>query len=103
MVHSVTPILGFNDTLSDAQPHWDLGRTTPAGVPIASPQLGTVVTGSDGHDYVFAKATGAVASAATAVVLTEPAMTFAAGAGAFTTVAANQAIGDFAWLKKTAI
>ena len=63
--------------------------------------LGTAVLGSDGHKYVYAKSTGTIA-AATAVVLTEPADTFAAGAGAFTTVVASVS-GDYCWIKQTSI
>jgi hypothetical protein len=65
--------------------------------------LGFMGKGDDGHDYVFAAASAVVAPAAV-VILTEPAFTFATGAGAWTypgTVAA--AIGDQIMLKRTLI
>lgn len=96
MAFSITPSLGFIDTLSDPYGYWDTNTGKP------SPQLGSVIKGSDGHDYVFAQASAAVATANTVVILTEPGMTFATGAGAWQTTAANQAIGDRTWLKKTA-
>lgn len=71
--------------------------------PIKQAALGTVLKAADGHDYVYAQATGAIPTS-TVVVLTEPAMTVAAGAGAWTyTGTATLASGDRAWIKKTAI
>ena len=65
--------------------------------------LGTVVRGNDGHNYVYARATGAIADDATAV-LTEPAMTVASGAGDWTNrTGATLAANDYAWVQKTAI
>jgi hypothetical protein len=68
-----------------------------------SAPVGTKFSYDDGHDYVMATASGAVAAGAT-VILTEPALTFATGAGAFTypgTVALVS--GDKTLLRKTAI
>lgn len=83
--------------------------TPSTGVPLtqthkdAMVQVGSKVVGLDGHDYVYARNPGgAQVAASTTVILTEPAMTFAAGAGAFTTVVAVPA-GEFGWLRKTAI
>jgi hypothetical protein len=67
-----------------------------------TPKLGTVVTAEDGHDYILAKASGAIANAAVAI-LTEPAMTMATGAGAWTNTNAALVLNDLAWFKKTAI
>ena len=65
--------------------------------------LGTIIKGRDGHDYVFAKASGTI-GASTAAVLTEPAMTMAAGAGSWTTLASPTFVAnDYGWFKKTAI
>lgn len=88
MAYSVSPFVGFR-----------IGEiNSPNG-----PALGTVVVADDGHDYIYAKASGAVASDAV-VVLTEPAMTVATGAGAWTNKnGAALALNDKAWLKKTAI
>lgn len=64
--------------------------------------LGTVVRALNGRQYVLAQASGAVAND-TAAVLTEPAMTFAAGAGAYTTRAGAVVSGQRAWLESNAI
>ena len=85
----------------------------PAGVNIeAAPNLslapfkgiplGTVVRADDGRMYIFARASAAVA-ASTAVVLTEPAFTFAGGAGAWTTQGTAVPINAYVWLKSNAI
>lgn len=87
MAFTVTPVLGITLSTNDS--------TTPTVA------LGTAIIASDGHKYIYAKSTGTIA-AATAVVLTEPAETFAAGAGAWTTVVASVS-GDYCWLKQTAI
>ena len=64
---------------------------------------GTIVRGNDAHDYIYALASGAIANDATAI-LTEPAMTAAAGAGAWTNRTGTAlAAGNYAWLQKTAI
>lgn len=76
--------------------------------PTKQAPIGTVVKGDDGHDYIYASASGAVAPAAV-VILTEtvtngvPAYTVATGAGAWTHVGATAlAAADKAWFKKTA-
>lgn len=97
-----TPSLGgslnTNGGLVGGLPYYDSGRSVP------SPQLGTVFKAIDGHDYIFAQASAAIASNV-AVVLTEPAMTMATGAGAWTspTVTGGVPSGQYAWFKKTAI
>ncbi|MFD9897472.1 hypothetical protein [Mesorhizobium sp. NPDC059025] len=90
MTYSVTPIIGLR-----------IGEVIKTGED-AGGFLGTVVTGNDGHDYILAQATGNIANAATAV-LTEPAMTMASGAGAWTNTSPALVSGDRAWFKKTAI
>jgi hypothetical protein len=65
-------------------------------------KLGTLVRGDDARMYVLAKATADVA-ANTASILTEPAMTFAGGAGAWTTQGTAITNGQVAWLKSSAI
>lgn len=64
--------------------------------------VGTVSRGADGRMYILAKASAAV-GATTAVVLTEPAMTFAAGAGQWLTQGTAVPINAFVWLKSAAI
>lgn len=96
-----TPSLGssinVNAGLVGPIPYWDSGRAVP------SPQLGTVMQAVDGHTYIFAQASAAIASAAVCI-LTEPAMTMATGAGAWTapTVTGGVPINQYAWFKKTA-
>ncbi len=96
-----TPSLGgslnTNAGLVGTLPYYDSGRAVP------SPQLGTVFKAIDGHDYIFAQASAAIASNV-AVVLTEPAMTMATGAGAWTspTITGGVPINQYAWFKKTA-
>lgn len=76
-----------------------------------SPKLGTKETGDDGHEYVLVQASGTITAAAspgTAIVVTEPAFTAAAGAGAFnappsTVYASNIVSGDVFWARRTAI
>lgn len=99
MPFNITPSLGANINKLDGQkPYYDGNFANP------SPKLGTVVKADDGHDYIWAQASAAVASGAV-VILTEPAMTFATGAGAWTspTVTGGIAQNGYAWLKKTAI
>lgn len=75
---------------------------------IVSPQLGDTSKGDDGHDYVWVKASGAIAAAAapgTQVSITEPAMTAASGAGGFyapnnTVMTAALASGDYFWARR---
>lgn len=73
---------------------------------LVSPVVGTRETGDDGHDYVFVRASAAIASATpgTEVTITEPAMTAATGAGGFR-APAGQAVasGDYFWARKTAL
>lgn len=96
MAISITPSLGVNLKFVGPNTYNDSGAPTPA--------IGTVVKGSDAHDYIFAKASAAIASAAVCI-LTEPAMTMATGAGQWTapTVTGGVPTNNYAWFKKTAI
>ena len=69
--------------------------------PVKQP-LGTKLESDDGHQYILAKASAAIASAAVCI-LTEPAMTMAAGAGSWTasTVTGGVPSGATAWFKRT--
>lgn len=103
MAYSITPSLGAPVSINDGAigaplGYWDTGSGK------GSPGLGSVVKGSDGHDYILALASANVASNAV-VILTEPAMTFATGAGAWTapTVTGGVLSGQQAWLMRTAI
>lgn len=65
--------------------------------------LGTKMNGRNGRDYVFTKATGAIASAA-AVVVTEPGFTVATGAGSFTNRTGKAiATGESLWVEKNTL
>lgn len=90
MPFSVTPSAGYdlNDTLND-----DEGKQVKAG---------TSCLGDDGHLYVCVTSTANIAASAV-VILTEPAMTVATGAGAFTAPAIATLSGERFWVKKTAI
>jgi hypothetical protein len=71
-----------------------------------SPVVGTKEVGDDGHDYVWVKASAAIAAAAspgTQVTITEPAMTAAAGAGGFYAPVAGVASGTYFWARKGAL
>jgi len=75
---------------------------------IASPQLGVMEPGDDGHTYVWVQASGAIPAAAapgTQVTITEPAMTAAPGAGGYyappsTLMPTALAAGDRFWARK---
>lgn len=91
-----TPSLGLstnaNGGLVGPVPFWDEGRNVP------SPQPGSVVTGADGAKYILAKATGVIPPN-TNVVLTEPAMTVAAGAGDWYSQTTAIPINNYAWFR----
>jgi len=97
MVYPITPSLGINLAFVGTLPYND------SSVP--SPAIGTVVKATDGHDYMLAQASAAIASAAV-VALTEPAMTMATSAsGQWTapTITGGVPSGSYAWFKKTKI
>jgi hypothetical protein len=98
MAYTITPSLGADVNYSKlVKPFYD------ANAPGMSPALGTVVKASDGHDYVLCQASATVASGAT-VAITEPAFTFATGAGGFTAPAITGMIsGSYAWLKRATL
>lgn len=89
---SISPTLGVN-----------LGAIYPSTDPYYNEiPLGTVVRAKNGRMYIFAQASGSIADN-TAVVLTEPAMTIAAGAGSWTTRSGALSAGDRAWVESNAI
>lgn len=105
MAFNITPSLGVdlaNDgALSGASPSVALPYYGAVSGFI-SPKLGSKIIADDGHEYILAQASAAVASNAV-VILTEPAMTFATGAGAWTapTITGGVANGSYAWLMRT--
>lgn len=84
MVFRTTPQLGPQiDDVFTGLPYWDV-----PGITAPSYKLGNKEVGSDGHDYVFVKASADIASTAstgTQVTLTEPAFTVATGSGGYWT------------------
>lgn len=90
MSTNITPSLGINLD-------YIYGATERTDVP-----LGTVVRGADGRMWVLVQASANIANN-TAVILTEPAMTVAAGAGAFTTRKGAVTTGQRFWVQSNAI
>lgn len=90
---NINPTLGVN-----------LGAIYPPADPFYNelPGLGTVVRGRNGRMYVLAQASANIADN-TAVILTEPGMTIAAGAGTWTTRSGALSTGDRAWIESNAI
>ena len=89
MVFRITPSLGPDVEQHSTAYYWDLDNTTPAGVQLASYQLGSKVNASDGYEYMHVKAGGSNIAAATQVqVTTDGTFVATAGAGGFYTVGA---------------
>lgn len=65
-------------------------------------KAGTLVNGDDGHSYIYASASAAIAADAVCI-LTEPALTMATGAGDWTAPSSAVASGSYAWFQKTAV
>lgn len=95
MPFNITPSLGTDLNYVGAKPFYDANFSVP------SPKLGSKVVGDDGHDYVFVSASANIA-ANTAIIITEPAMTAAAGAGPFSTQATAPTSGQFFWARSNA-
>lgn len=90
--------------ITPSLPGLGLNKIALSTDPVVKQPLGTALKADDGHVYVLAKASAAIASAAVCI-LTEPAMTIATGAGAFTapTVTGGVPSGATAWFKRTLI
>lgn len=95
MPYSITPSVGIDLKYVGAKPYYDGNSPTP------TPKLGTKVVGDDGHNYVFVQASANI-NASTAIVITEPAMTAAAGAGAFSTQGTAVTSGQYFWARANA-
>lgn len=103
----ITPNLGPDLFQVSTEFYWDtISKNVGSTTIVPSYQLGTTVVGNDGHSYVFVKTVGSIASGAT-VVLTEPAMTVATGAGAFTAPVTVGAVaipaGSFIHVRRTTL
>lgn len=91
MAFRTTPQLGPQiDEVFAGVPYWDsqLGLSTADAGVDPSYRLGTKEVGSDGHDYVFVKASADIAATPTTgtqVSVSEPGFTVTAGAGGYYT------------------
>jgi len=90
MSRNITPSLGINFD-------YIYGSTEKLDVP-----LGTVMRGADGRMWILAQASAGIANNA-AVVLTEPAMTIASGAGSWTNRKGALTTGQRAWVQSNAV
>lgn len=110
MAFRTTPQLGPQlDDVYTSLPYWDGGLgVSNGGTGVApSPKLGTRETGSDGHDYIWVKASAEIASASgngTQVVIDEPAFTAAAGSGGWYSIpSVTVADQTYFWARKGAL
>lgn len=100
---NVRPNLGANFNDPEIQYYWDqIGNPTNDPARGASPQLGVVYMGNDGHDYVHAKATPAFAANARADLNETTWAATANASGAWQAVVATAA-GEYVWLKRFVI
>lgn len=104
-----TPQLGpqLNEVFTGV-PYYDqgLGVGTPSLGQGPSPKLGNKEVGDDGHDYIWTQASAAISAAAapgTQVIIDEPAMTAATGAGGWYAPIAGVLINQYFWARKGAI
>lgn len=100
MAFNTTPVLGVDLDYNGPLPYHDTGKPAP------SPKLGTKVIGDGGHEHVFVQASANISAAGapgTAVAITEPAFTAAAGAGGFNAPVAGVTSGNYFWARRTAL
>lgn len=96
MAYSTSHHLGININYVGAKPWYDINGST------MSPAVGSKVAGNDGHTYVLVTASAGIAPS-TAIVITEPAMTAAGGAGAYSTQGTAVLTGQFFWARSNAL
>ncbi|MDZ7906524.1 MAG: hypothetical protein U5N55_12690 [Cypionkella sp.] len=99
--YNITPSLGANFRDPETVYHWDLIAPSSSG---ASPQLGTMLRGNDGRDFVHAKATPAFAASARAD-LNETTWALTANAAGAWVLPANvaTAAGENVWVRRFVI
>lgn len=100
MAFNTTPVVGVDLDYNGPIPYYDAGKAAP------SPKLGTKVVDDTGHERVWVQASAniaALASPGTAVTITEPAFTAAAGAGGFNAPVAGVTSGNYFWARRTAL
>lgn len=105
--HQLGPQL---DDVFTGLPYWDMGGNlvngNATGLTEPSYRLGNKETGSDGHDYVWVRASANIAATAgtgTQVTITEPAFTVATGSGGYWTPPATAIVsGQYFHVRKGA-
>lgn len=97
MAFRTTPQLG--PALDAVIPAGDAWYDIPGKGTIASPQYGTKETGSDGRDYIWVKAGGAIA-ATTQIALDASFNATTGGSTGYFTQATAVATGDSFWARK---
>lgn len=99
----IEPSLGPDLTQVSTENYWDtISKNVGSTTVVPSYALGSSVNGSDGHTYVYCKATAAIASGV-AIVVTEPAFTAVTGAGLYTApvIAGGVPINGFFHARRT--
>lgn len=96
MAFNITPSLGADLDYVGAKPYYD------ANFGVISPKLGSKLVGDDGHARVLVQASANIA-ANTAIIITEPAFTAAAGAGIFSTSGTAVLNGQYFWARANAL
>lgn len=97
MVFRITPSLGPDLEQHATDFYWDLNSDTPTYA------LGSLVHGSDGHEYVLVEAGAAFSTIGTDVQINETTWVATAGAGGFETPVAGIANGERFHARKIAL
>lgn len=102
----ITPSLGPDLWQASTEFYWDT-ISKPVGSTTITPsyQLGSMVVGNDGHEYVFVKTTGTIASGAQVTAPAGPTWEVATGTGGYTVPATGASIpaGTFLHVRRTAV
>ncbi|MDI9407813.1 MAG: hypothetical protein QM523_01040 [Candidatus Pacebacteria bacterium] len=98
--YNITPTLGADFRDPETANYWDLIDPSRASNP--SPQLGTMLQGNNGFDYVYGKATPAFAALARADLNTTT-WAFTANASGAWEFPVAVAAGENAWAKRFVI
>jgi len=91
---SASPVIGINTA--------DIFSSTDTG--FNSVPLGTVAVGANGHKYIFVQASAGIATGDTTpvvVIVTEPGLTAATGAGAYQHRGVAVTTGQRFWVEQT--
>lgn len=102
----ITPSLGPDLWQASTEFYWDtVSKTVGNTTIIPSYQLGSMVVGNDGHEYVFVKTTGTIASGAQVTAPAGAPWEVATGTGGYTVPATGTSIpaGTFLHVRRTAV